>query len=130
MKASTVSFFMIFGLSILIATPAKSEIIPVVATENDDEKLYIDTDSITFNRNFVEALVKIKYKTPSKTKTSSLAVRWKVNCSSRSYMYVGFNSYDLNGNFLWGDRKPSEWKAIKPGAVNESVSNFMCNFRR
>ena len=130
MKASIIFLLTIFSLSALISTPAKGELTPVKTTENNDEKLYIDTDSITSNKNFVEASVKVKFKTPLKSGTSSSAIKWKVNCSSRSYMHNGFNSYDLNGSFLWGDREPTGWSLVQPGAVNEDVYNLMCNQSR
>ena len=127
MKASMISFLTIFGLSMLAATPAKSEMILVSGSKNRTVKSYVDTNSITFDRHFVEALVKFKYTIPSKGGTSLAMTRLKVNCSYRSYILSESKFYDLNGIFLLSNRKPSGWIAIKPNSASEDVYNFMCN---
>ena len=120
-----------FSVPILMATPVKSEMIPVTASENGDRSYYVDKNSITFDRNFVEASIDIKYKTPSSDGVSSVTTRWKVNCSYRSRMTIGSAYYDLKGNFLGSNRKPSGWSAVTLGAVDEGIYYFMCDqFRR
>ena len=127
MKASIISLLTIFSLSTLIATPAKSEMIRVANSRNNELKYYVDTDSITFDRNFVEALVTSKSKTPSIYGLSSVIARWKVNCSYRSLMYIDSTYYDVDGNLISANRKPSGWGAITPGSLGGGVYNFMCN---
>ena len=122
---------MIFSSSILIATPTRSEILPVTTSQDGEDGYYIDTDSITFDRNFVEASVKSYYRTPTRRGASLSIVRWKANCSYRSTMYIESAHYDINGTFLWSNRKPSGWGAVTLGSVGESIYNSMCNqFRR
>ena len=130
MKASVVYLLMIFGLSILTTTPAKSEIVHVTDSGNGEARIYVDKDSIIFDRNFAEASVIYNYKTPSSNEVSSAKKRWKVNCSDRNYMSTEINVYDLNGIFLRGNRQPSGWRTITPGAVNADIYYFICNLRR
>ena len=126
MKPSIIFLLAAFSLSILIIAPAKSEIILVVATKDNKHKLYLDTDSVTFDRNFVEASITTRNRNPSDGVSSS-TVRWKVNCSYRSKMFVEAAYHDLNGNFLWSNRKPSGWGAIIPGSIGENIYYSMCN---
>ena len=131
MKPSIIFLLTIFSSSILIAAPAKSEMIPVAATKDDEHKYYLDTDSVTFDRNFVEGSVTDKKMNPSSNGVSTTTVRWKVNCSYRSRMFIEAAYHDSNGNFLGSNRKPSGWGAITPGSVGEDIYYSMCNqFRR
>ena len=130
MKSSIVSLLTIFGLSMLIATPAKSEIIPIASSKDGEDEYFIDTDSVNLDRNFIEASIKSEYKTPLRNGTSSVTTRWRANCSYRSYMYIESAYYDLNGNFLGSNRQPSGWRAVRPGAVDEGIYSSICNFRR
>ena len=130
MKASIVSLLMIFGLSILIATPAKSELIPVASSKDGEQEYFIDTDTFNLDRSFITASIRIKYKTPLRTGASSATVRWGAKCSDRSYMFIESAHYDLNGILLGSNRKSSEWRVVRPGTVDEVIYNSMCNFRR
>ena len=131
MKPSIIFLLTIFGSFMLVVAPAKSEMIPVAATKDDEHKYYLDTDSVTFDRNFVEGSVTKKSRKPSSNEVSSATARWKVNCSYRSSMIIEAAFHDSNGNFLGSSRKSSGWGAITPGSVGEDIYYFMCNqFRR
>ena len=105
--------------------------IPVTVSQNREDEYYLDTSLITFDRNFVEASVKVEYKNPSSNGVSSVATRWKANCSYRSTMIIAVSFYGLDGNFLGSSRKTSGWGAITPGSVGENIYYSMCNqFRR
>ena len=118
---------MIFSLSTLIATPAKSEMIRVAATKNYDLIYYVNIDSITFDGNFVEASVNTKHKNPSIYRVSSVTERWKANCSYGSTMYIEAAYYDVGGKLISADRRPSGWRVLPLGSVDRGVHNFMCN---
>lgn len=121
MKASIISLLTILSASLLIATPAKSETLLVGSTEDSEEKYYLDTNSIAFDRNFVQASVKVKHKNPIRNGVSTSVSRWKVNCSYRSMMIIEGTSYDSNGRFLGSSRKPTGWSEVALGSVGEYV---------
>jgi hypothetical protein len=126
MKASIISLITILSSSILIATPAKSEILTIATTNDGKDVYFIDTRTINLDRLTTTASVNARYKSPSYG-SLSITTRWVVNCSDKSMGVIGDARYSLNGKFLGSDLNQSEWASVKPNSVKKAIYNFLCN---
>ena len=130
MKTSIISLLIIFGSSILIAAPARSNIVNI--SKNGEPGYYIDVNTINLDRSFTRADVSTTLKGPTKLNGRfysilSVTTKWGVKCSDRSMAIMGKSYYSQNGKYLGSNPKSSKWNAINPGSTEENIYNFLCN---
>lgn len=126
MKTPIILLLTIFSSSILIPTPAKSEVIAIKAIKDSKDIYYLDTSSINLDRSFTAASVSTKH---DDLFYGALLVQTRLGviCSNKTMMVMTRDYYDLNGKSLGSDHKHSEWGAIKPGSMKEGIYNFLCS---
>ena len=124
-KIPKISILTIFGLSLIFANPARSEMVRVANSSSGEFSSIIDTNLITSSGRFVEGSVTHRNSIPINGISSS-TTRQRANCSYRSMNNLEYAAYDSRGKLLYSSLKPLGWAAVLPGSVGEVEYNFLC----
>ena len=119
-------------LMIFITLPAYADNWLLISELFNGNKIYIDTDKITYTEEFVEAPIKQIFNKPITTQRGTMATAYetnaKANCAFKKVGFFGVKAYNLEGNVFYTDENYNFWpKGVAEHSAGDNILDYLCD---
>ena len=118
----------ILYILLIISAPAYADWIKLASSTDGD--MYIESNSIRKNGNFVLFWSLQDYKQKNELGDLSIKLKQEINCKEETIKIISLVSYSRNmglGNVNLSGNASREITHIPPGTLNEEIYKFVCN---
>ena len=126
MKTRIASLTLSAGLCFLAGSPALASTWNYIGG-SDSTFYFFDADTVEKSDKNVTVWIKTVQTEQLNTDGSwAMALRWKMNCSKRTYQSLAFSTYDKDGKFIQSFSDPSTESPVVPDTTTEAMLKIAC----